>query len=140
MGRKPEAELQLDERQDRGLVLPKSVVRRGLGHADRLTDHRQELERDPRSLADLPEGLTGEGGEPLVGGRVEEVERHGAALHGGRHRVERDPGTLERRGHECPSNVAAREPTLRFGSQDAEFDESTEVRNLDAGSLGCIVA
>jgi hypothetical protein len=51
-------------------------------------------------VADLPERLDREGGDPLVAGRVEECERQCIALHGIADIVERDPGILERSGEQ----------------------------------------
>ena len=67
-------DLELDERHDRHLILAKSIIGRRLRHADRFADDHQQLERDPGTVADLPERLGGEGGESLVAGRVQEGE------------------------------------------------------------------
>ena len=136
----PLGDLELDERHDRHLVLAQSVVGRRLRHADRLADDRQELERDPGPIADLLERLGGEGGEPLVGGRVEEVERQGATPDGVAHTFERDAGVLERFGHQHAAHVARREALRLSGRQDAELHESIEVGRLDPGSLGSLHA
>ena len=129
-------DLQLDERHDRHLVLAKPVIGRRLGHADRFADDHQQLERDPGPVADLLERLGGEGGEPLVAGRVEEVERQGTAPDGSAHTFERDPGILERSGHQHAAHVARREAIRLLGGQDAEIHQSNEVVRLDPGSLG----
>jgi hypothetical protein len=100
-------ELHLDERHDRDLVLAQPIVGRGWRHPDRLPDDRQQLERDAGPLAHLPERLVGEGGEPLIGGRVEEVERERAALDSGPDGFERDPGILERPTDQHTAHVAA---------------------------------
>jgi len=93
-GGRPEAlgDLELDERHDCHLVLAKSVIGRRLGQADRFADDHQQLERDPGPVADPPERLRGEGGEPLEAGRVEEAERQGTVLNRSAHALERDPG------------------------------------------------
>jgi len=140
--RRPEAlcYLELEERHDRHLVLAESVVGRRLRHADRLADHLEQLERDPGPLADLPERLAAEGREPLVGRRVEEGQTQGTALHGGGDAFERDPGILERLGHQDATHVTRREAIALLGGEDAEIHQSNEVGRLDPGSLGSVLA
>jgi hypothetical protein len=111
-----------------------------LSHADRFADDHQQLELDPGPVADLSERFGGEGGESLVAGRVEEPERQGTALNGGSHTVERDPGILERSGHQHAAHVARREAIRLLGGQDAEIDQSNEVGRLDPGSLSDVLA
>ena len=67
-------------------------------------------------------------GEPLVAGRVEELERQGAAPEGGGHAVERDPGILEGLAHDRAPNVTRREAIGLLGDDDAEFDQPVEER------------
>ena len=141
-GRRPESlrELELDERHDLHLVLAKSVIGRGLRHADRLADDHQQLEWDPGPVADLPERFSREGCEALVAGRVEELERQGTALHGCADAVEWDPGILERSGHQHAAHVARRE-TIRFlGRKDAELHQSSEIGGLDTGPPSGVLA
>jgi hypothetical protein len=141
-GGRPESlgDLELDERHDRHLILAKSVIGRRLRHADRFADDRQQLERDPGPVADLPERLGGEGGESLVAGRVEEGERQGAALDGGGHTFERDLGILERLGHQHAAHVARREAIRLLGGKDAEIHQSNEVGRLDPDPLSGVLA
>ena len=140
--RRPEAlgELQFDERHDRDLVLAQPIVGRRGRHADRLPDDHQQFERDAGPLADLLERLVRQGGEPLVGGRVEEVERERAALDGGPDGFERDPGILERPAHQYPTDVAAREAIRLIGREDAELDQPVEIGRLDPDPLGGFLA
>ena len=79
-------------------------------------------------------------GEPLVRGRVEEVERQGAVPDGGGHLVERDPRILERPGHQHPAHVARREAIRLLRGKDAEIHQSNEVVGLDPGSLSGVLA
>ena len=136
----PFGDLELDERHDRHLVLAKSVIRRRLRHADRFADDRQQLERDPGPIADLLERLVGKRGEPLVAGRIEEVERQRTTPDGVAHTFERHPGILERLGHQHAAHVARREPLRLSGRKDAELHESIDVGRLDPGSLGSLHA
>jgi hypothetical protein len=108
-------------------------------HADRLTDGRQQLERDAGAVADLPEGLGREGGKPLVARRIEERERQGVAPEGIGHTLERNPGTLERSGHQHAAHVARREAVRVLGRQDAEIHPSNEVGGVDPRSLGGVL-
>src|SRR4029077_14453748 len=85
-------DLELDERDDRDLVLAKSITGRRRRHADRFAEAGEQLERDPGPIADLLERLGGEVSEPLEAGCVEEVERQRTTLDGGRQVFERDPG------------------------------------------------
>src|SRR5439155_18803952 len=62
----PLRDLELDERHDRHLVLAEAVIRWRRRHADRFADGREQLERDPGPVADLPERFGGESSEPLV--------------------------------------------------------------------------
>ena len=133
-------DLQLDERHDRDLVLSQPIVGRGGCHADRLPDDHQQLERDAGPLADLPECLVGQGGEPFVGGGVEEGERERAASDGGRDRFERDPGILERPTYQYPAHVTAREAIRLLGGEDAELDQPVEIGRLDPDPLGGFLA
>ena len=133
-------ELHLDERHDRDLVLAQPIVGRGRRHADRLPDDRQQLVRDAGPLADLPERLVGQGGEPLVRGRVEEGQRERAALDGGPDGFERDPGILERPAHQHAPDVAAREAIRLIESEDAELDQPVEIGRLDPDPLGSFLA
>ena len=132
----PLGELHLDERHDRDLVLAQPIVGRWWRHADRLPDDRQQLERDAGPLADLPERLVGQGGEPLVRGRVEEGQRERAALDGGPDGFERDPGILERPAHQHAPDVAAREAIRLIEGEDAELDQPVEIGRLDPDPLG----
>jgi hypothetical protein len=50
-------DLELDERDDRDLVLAKSIIRRRRRHADRFAEACEQLERDPGAIADLLERL-----------------------------------------------------------------------------------
>ena len=141
-GGRPESlgDLELDERHDRHLVLAKSVIGRRLSHPDRFADDHQQLERDPGPVADLPERLGGEGGEPLEACRVEEGERQGAALDGSGHTFERDPGILERLGHQHAAQLARRETIRLLGGKDAEIHQPNEEVRLDPGSLSGVLA
>ena len=123
----PLGHLELDERHDRHLVLAEPIVGRRLLHAHRLADAHEQLERDPGSVADLSERLPGEGREPLVRGRVHEVERQGALLDRSGHALERDPGVLERASHQHAAQVAAREAARLRGGEDAEIDQPIDV-------------
>jgi hypothetical protein len=139
-GPEPLGELDLDEPYDRHLVFAKSIIGRRRRHADRFADHRQELERDPRSNADLLERLGGKVGNPFEAGRVEEVERQGSALDGRGHVGKRDPGILERLGHLHAAHIARREAILVLEDQDAEIHQPNDVPGLHPGSLGCLLA
>src|SRR4029077_180423 len=68
-------DLELDERNDRDLVLTKSIIGRRRRHAGRFPEACEQLERDPGPIADLLERLWGEVSEPLEAGCVEELER-----------------------------------------------------------------
>ena len=127
-GPEPLGDLELDERHDRHLVLAEPVVGQRFRHADRLADHGEQLERDPGSVADLSERLGRETGEPLVAGRVHEVERERTISDRAAHAVERDPGVLERSGHQHAAHVARRESIGLAGRQDAELHQPGEVR------------
>jgi len=135
-GRKPFGELELDEPDDRHLVLAKSIVRRRLRHADRFADDREQLEGDLGPIAHLLERLGGEAGNPFEARCVEEVERQGSALDRSRHVRERDPGILERLRHQQAAHIAGRQTILVSGNDDAQIDQSIDVLGLDPRSLG----
>ena len=51
-------------------------------------------------------------------------------------RIERDPGTLERRCHHHATHVTRRETIRILGSKDAEIHESNEIGALDPDPFG----
>ena len=136
----PLRDLELDEWHDRHLVLAEPVIRRRRRHPDRFADGREQLERDPGPVADLPERLGGESSEPLVAGRVEEVERQGTALDGSGHTVEWDPSILERLGHQHAAHIPRQEAIRLPGDEHTEIHESNEVVGLDPPSLSGVLA
>ena len=68
-------------------------------------------------VARLPERLVGEGREPLVGGRVEEVEREGPALDGRRPPPRAGSPRPRATGHPHAAHVAWREAVRLIGSR-----------------------
>jgi hypothetical protein len=112
-------DLELDERDDRDLVLAKSIIRRWRRHADRFAKAGEQLEWDPGAIADLPERLGRKVSEPLETGCIEEVERQRITLDGTDHVLERDPGILERLRHLHAPHIARRETVPTLGGQDA---------------------
>jgi hypothetical protein len=128
--------LDLDERHDRHLVLSEPIVRRWLGRADRLSDHAQQLDRDPRAIADLAERLGRERREPLVALSVEERQGQGAPGQPIGHGIERDPCVLEGSRHDRAADIAGRPAIGRSGADEAEIDQPVQERRLDARARG----
>ena len=59
-GRKPSSQLELDQRDDRQLVLADEIMRSRAGSADRLPQGEQQVDWNVRAGAHLGEGLVGQ--------------------------------------------------------------------------------
>jgi hypothetical protein len=131
-------ELELDGRHDdRQLVLADVVLRPRLSEPDRLTDHPQEVHGDAPLLAQLVKGRVGEPREPIVRGHVHEGERERSVPNGGRHPLQRHPGSLQALHPARPEHVSRREPV--HGREDPQPDQAIDVGGGDPGPTGHLV-
>ncbi len=129
-------ELELEERDDRHLVLADTVVRSGCGRTGDFADGNQERPGQTGPGHELLEGLAAVRGEDAIRRIVHEVEREGADLQGlGKH-FERDPGRLELLDDPDPSDVAFGQSILGIGLQDLELDEAVQRLEADPRALG----
>jgi hypothetical protein len=83
----PVRELELHHSNDRQLMLVNQILRPGCREAGGLSDHRQQLEGNACTAAQLPEGCAAEPGESIERGHVQVGERERAIPDSGSHPV-----------------------------------------------------
>ena len=129
-------DLELDELGVRQLAVANAIVGQRRAGSGGLADEHQQLDRHAGPLGELREGEAAERREPLVGGRVEEVERDLAAPHGGAQAVQRDASRRQAVDQPRPAHVTRREASVSVGLEDAQLDQPAQLLEADPGPLG----
>src|SRR5688572_7563316 len=102
-------------------MLVNQVLRPGCREAGGLSDHRQQLEGNARTAAQLPEGCAAEPGESIERGHVQVGEGERAIPDSGSDPVERHTRPFEALQPTRPERVTHRKGASHSWRQNAEL-------------------